>query len=97
MIVNVLLDDIAGLGAPVIFGPLWYDTTFSSCAVSADGKVAYFGRTGSHDPAMRNLVVASLDASGNVIGIPQCYSTSAWPLEPIGGYPARDGGARSQQ
>jgi hypothetical protein len=55
--------------------------------VSADGKVAYFDRTASYDPEMRNLVVASLDASGNVIGIPQCYRTNAWSLAPINGYP----------
>jgi hypothetical protein len=85
MVVNVLLDNIAGLGgAPGTFGRVWHDTTFSSCAVSPNGRVAYFGRTASHDPEMRNLVVASLDASGNVIGIPRCYPTSAWPLAPIG-------------
>jgi hypothetical protein len=37
---------------------------------------------------MRNLVVASLDTSGNIIGIPQCYPTSVWPLALINGYPA---------
>jgi hypothetical protein len=90
--INVLLDDIAGLGVtPRTFGPAWYQTTFSSCAVSNDGKVAYFGRTASYDPAMRNLVVASLHASGNVIGIPQCYPSSAWPLAPINGYPVASG------
>jgi hypothetical protein len=68
--VNVLLDNIAGLGAPATFGPLSDQTTFSSCAVSADGKVAYFGRYASSDPEMRNLVVASLDPFGEVIGIP---------------------------
>jgi hypothetical protein len=82
MNVNVLLDDIAGLGAPATFGPAWYQTTFSSCAVSSDGKVAYFGRTASSDPEMRNLVVASLDTSGDVIGIPQCYCTSVHPFCP---------------
>ena len=85
MVVNVSLDNIAGLGAPVtIFGPPRIQTTYSSCAVSPNGRVAYFGRTASHDPEMRNLVVAPLDASGNVIGIPRCYPTSAWPLAPIG-------------
>jgi hypothetical protein len=28
MPINVLLDNIAGLGAPVTFGPVWYQTTF---------------------------------------------------------------------
>ena len=84
---NVLLDNIAGLGAPKTFGPLWQQTTFSSCAASVDGRLVYFGRTASYDPAMRNLVVASLDAFGNVLGIPQGYPSSAWPLAPIGGYP----------
>lgn len=87
MSVNVLLNKIAGLGSSANFGRAWYETTFSSCAVSVDGKVAYFGRTASYDPEMRNLVVASLDASGNIIGIPQCYRTSAWSLAPISGYP----------
>jgi hypothetical protein len=73
---SILLDDIAGLGAPPAFGPLLYDTTFSSIAMSGDGTVAYFGRTTSRDPQMRNLVVASLDSVGNVQGIPKCYPTS---------------------
>jgi hypothetical protein len=85
MVVNVSLDNIAGLGAPVLnFGPAREQTSFSSCAVSPNGRVAYFGRTVSHDREMRNLVVASLDASGNVIGIPRCYPTSDRPLAPIG-------------
>jgi hypothetical protein len=81
MVVNVLLDNIAGLGgARGTFGQARDKTTFSSCAVSPNGRVAYFGRTASLDPEMRNLVVASLDASGNVIGIPRCYPTSDRPL-----------------
>jgi hypothetical protein len=85
MVLNVLLDNIAGLGgAPGTFGRAWVETTFSSCAVSPNGRLAYFGRTTSHDPEMRNLVVASLDASGNVSGIPRCYPTSDRPLAPIG-------------
>src|SRR5215468_332149 len=91
MSVNVLLDKIAGLGAPSAFGPASYQTTFASCAVSADGRVAYFGRTASYDPGMRNLVVASLDASGDIVGIPQCYPTSDWSLAPINGYPISSG------
>jgi hypothetical protein len=87
MAINVLVDNIAGLGAPATFGPAWYQMTFSSCALSADGKVVYFGRTASYDPDMRNLVVASLDIFGEIIGIPQCYPTSAWALAPINGYP----------
>jgi hypothetical protein len=78
--IYVSLDDVAGLGP----------AKFSSCAVSTDGRLAYFGRTASYDPEMRNLVVASLDPSGNVVGIPQCYPTSAWPLALIEGYPATD-------
>jgi hypothetical protein len=85
MVVNVPLDNIAGLGASVLnFGPTREQTSFSSCAVSPNGRVAYFGRTESFDPEMRNLVVASLDASGNVIGIPRGYPTSDRPLAPIG-------------
>jgi hypothetical protein len=91
MSVNVLLDKIAGLGAPSVFGPASYQTTFASCAVSADGRAAYFGRTASYDPGMRNLVVASLDASGDIVGIPQCYPTSGWSLAPINGYPISSG------
>ena len=73
---KVLLDNIVGLGAPRTFGPIWHQTTFSSCPASADGRLVYFGRAASYDPAMRNLVVASLDESGNVAGIPQCYPTA---------------------
>ena len=88
---TVLLDHIAGLGAPVVFSAAWYGTTFSSVAISDDGKVAYFGRTASYDPMMRNLVVVALDSSGNVKGIPTCYPTSAWALAPINGYPVASG------
>lgn len=90
MVTNVLLDNIAGLGTLCPFGPGLFQTTFSSCAVSPNGTVAYFGRTASHDPEMRNLVVASLDTSGNVIGIPKCYPSSDRPLAPIKGYLGTD-------
>jgi hypothetical protein len=36
--VNVVLDSIAGLGALASLGPLGYETTFSSCVVSPDGR-----------------------------------------------------------
>jgi hypothetical protein len=90
MVLNVSLFNIAGLGntPPGDWGPLRHQTTFASCAVSSDGGKAYFGRAGSVDPQMRNLVVASLDSSGGVVGVPRCYPSSAWPLDPIVGYRA---------
>ncbi len=87
MAVNVQLFDIAGLGTGS-FGSTLDQTTFASCAVLPDGKKAYFGRANSRDPQMRNLVVASLDSAGGVLGVPQSYPTSTSPLDLIAGYPA---------
>src|SRR5580698_1519602 len=85
---NVNLNYIAGLGGNQYgFGTIWYDTTFNSLAAATNGKMAYFGLCGSDDPAMRNLVVTTLNSTGAVTGVPQCYVTSTYPLAPTMGYP----------
>jgi hypothetical protein len=83
---NVTLDGIAGQGTGNAFlGSQWDEMTYSSYAVSANGRLLYLGRANSRDPQMRNLVVVSLDGSGRVTGVPRgSVSDQAKWLAPVG-------------
>jgi hypothetical protein len=82
-IVPILVNgDTLGLNFP--FSPTAFTgTSFLSCAASPHGLKVYLGRSNVSDPTLLNLVVGTLDSSGNVVGTPRLYPSSAAPLNPI--------------